>query len=255
MYYIKHFRPFVICVAPFFDITTADKITSNRTNEEFQKRKQSSETGLDRVKRMFKLDEHGAISNELNSIHQAGFLGFLIGAIYGGVINSRKAYIDFMENNEATAFKSHLDAKKKLQDQFTVSFAKGGFKWGWRIGLFTTSYVGIITIISVYREKSSIYEYLVAGSTTGAIFRANLGLRGMAAGGIVGGTLGGIAGIISLLLMKASGTTMEEIRYWQYKWKLDRDNVVNESIKILEPDNQLIQHHDRKVNTVDIKKV
>lgn len=34
-----------------------------------------------------------------------------------------------------------LRFQKKLQDQFTVNFAKGGFKWGWRVGLFTTSYL------------------------------------------------------------------------------------------------------------------
>lgn len=53
----------------------------------------------------------GTISSELNSIYQAGFMGFLGGAVYGGFIKSRLAYLDFMENNQATAFKSHFDAK------------------------------------------------------------------------------------------------------------------------------------------------
>lgn len=38
-------------------------------------------------------------------------MGFLTGAVYGGFIKSRLAYLDFMENNQATAFKSHFDAK------------------------------------------------------------------------------------------------------------------------------------------------
>lgn len=54
----------------------------------------------------------------------------------------------------------------------------------------------------------------------------------MAAGGIVGGTLGGIAGVVSLLLLKASGTSMEEVRYWQHKWRLDRDDSIREAIKV-----------------------
>lgn len=58
--------------------------------------------------------EFGSISAELNSIYQAGFLGFLVGAIYGGIIQSRVAYVNFMENNQATAFKSHLDAKVNM---------------------------------------------------------------------------------------------------------------------------------------------
>lgn len=68
------------------------------------------------------------MSPELNSIYQAGFLGFLSGALYGGFIHSRNAYEGFMEKNQATAFKSHLDAKKKLQDQVTINFAKGAFR-------------------------------------------------------------------------------------------------------------------------------
>lgn len=58
--------------------------------------------------------EFGSISSELNSIYQVGFLGFLVGAIYGGVTQSRVSYINFMENNQATAFKSHFDAKVKV---------------------------------------------------------------------------------------------------------------------------------------------
>lgn len=51
------------------------------------------------------------MSTELNSIYQAAFMGFLGGAVYGGFIKSRLAYLDFMDNNQATAFKSHFDAK------------------------------------------------------------------------------------------------------------------------------------------------
>ncbi|ALC45552.1 140up [Drosophila busckii] len=194
-------------------------------------KRNDNETGMDRIKQMFTIDEFGSISSELNSIYQAGFLGFLVGAIYGGVIQSRSGYMNFMESNQATAFKSHLDAKKKMQDQFTVNFAKGGFKWGWRVGLFTTSYLGIITCISVYRGKSSIYEYLAAGTLTGGLYKVNMGLRGMAAGGIIGGFMGGVAGAASLLLMKASGTSMEEVRYWQYKWRQQRDDTVNDAFR------------------------
>lgn len=53
----------------------------------------------------------GTVSAELNSIYQAGFMGFLGGAVYGGFIRSRLAYLEFMENNQATAFKSHFEAK------------------------------------------------------------------------------------------------------------------------------------------------
>lgn len=76
--------------------------------------------------------------------------------------------------------------------------------------------------MSVYRGKSSVWEYIAAGSSTGALFRMNLGLRGMVAGAIVGGALGVVAGGASMGIMKLSGTSMEEVRYWQYQWHKKR---------------------------------
>lgn len=55
--------------------------------------------------------EFGSMSSELNAVYQAGFLGLFAGAVYGGFNYSRNAYFQFMDKNQATAFKSHLDAK------------------------------------------------------------------------------------------------------------------------------------------------
>lgn len=92
---------------------------------------------------------------------------------------------------------------------------------------------GIVTLVSVYREKSSIYEYLAAGTLSGALYKFNMGLRGMAAGGIIGGFLGGLGGAASLLIMALSGTSMQEVRYWQYKWRTNRDDAIAESYKVI----------------------
>lgn len=170
------------------------------------------------------------MTTELNSIHHAGFLGFLIGACYGGFIHSRNAYESFMNNNQATTFSSHFEAKKKLQDKVTLNFAKGAFKWGWRVGLFSSSYVFITTVISVYRGKSSMLEYVTAGAVTGGLYKINLGLRGMLVGSGLGSVLGGMAGGITLLILNTSGMTMEEVRYWQYKWKEERNKTIREAV-------------------------
>lgn len=59
-----------------------------------------------------------------------------------------------------------------------------------------------------------------------------MGPRGMAAGGVVGGGLGTVAGLISVGLLKLTGTTMEEARYWQYKWKTERTNAYRDGFHI-----------------------
>jgi len=64
-----------------------------------------------KVQYFFYYSEFGNVSPELNAACQAGFMGMFVGACYGGIINSKIAYTDFMERNEATVFKSHLEAK------------------------------------------------------------------------------------------------------------------------------------------------
>lgn len=67
-------------------------------------------------------------------------MAFIFGAIYGGVIRGRTAFIHFIDSNEATMFRNHLDAKRQLQDQVSLSVFKGAAQWAWRTSLFTSVY-------------------------------------------------------------------------------------------------------------------
>lgn len=97
-----------------------------------------------------------------------------------------------------------------------------------------------------------MYEYVLAGVFTGASYKFNMGLRGMAAGALVGGALGTVGGAVSLLILKATGMTMEEMRYWQYKWRANRDDTINEGFKTQvrasDPRFHLLDDHDSKHN-------
>lgn len=56
-----------------------------KTAKSFEKFKEiDTETGWDRIKLMFQLDEFDSISPELHSIYNAGFLGLFTGMCYGG---------------------------------------------------------------------------------------------------------------------------------------------------------------------------
>lgn len=106
-----------------------------------------------------------------------------------------------------------------------------------------------------------MFEYIAAGAFTGALYKFNLGLRGMTAGLLVGGGLGTVAGGVTLLLLKSSGMTMEEARYWQYKWRAQRDDAINEGYKTqligTEHDDPLINEYDSRHGTgkLDLKLV
>lgn len=102
-------------------------------------------------------------------------------------------------------------------------------------------------------------EYMTAGAVTGSMYKFNMGLRGMAAGAIFGGVFGTIAGGVTLLILYSTGMTMEEARYWQYKWRSNRDDAVNESIKVdvrgTEMHEPMFDEHDTKhgATNLDLK--
>lgn len=187
-----------------------------------------------------------------------GFCGMFIGAIYGGVLQSQLTNINYRESNEATLYTSNLDAKRKLQNETTVGFSKGALRWGWRTGLFCYSFVydnyfncnnfqrqkqlintlffffflfinysGISTIISSYRNKTSVLEYFIAGLVTGALFKTNLGLKGMISGGFFGAALGTFGGSLIVGLIKVSGLSMKQIRDHQYIYTTSKDDCLH----------------------------
>lgn len=102
-------------------------------------------------------------------------------------------------------------------------------------------------------------EYMTAGAATGAMYKFSMGLRGMTAGAIFGGFFGTIAGGVTLLILHSTGMTMEEARYWQYKWRSSRDDAVNDSIKVdikgTEMHEPMYEEHDIKhgATNLDLK--
>lgn len=67
-------------------------------------------------------------------------MGLVIGGFYGGIIRGKSAFFKFIDNNEASIFLNHLEAKRKLQDTMSYNVFKGAIQWGWRTALFTSIY-------------------------------------------------------------------------------------------------------------------
>ncbi|CAG4937174.1 unnamed protein product [Colias eurytheme] len=218
---------------------------------------EAPETGWERVKQMYRRNEYDDFSIELHSIVQASLSGIFFGACYGGFMKSRDAYFYFIENNQAAVFNSTFQAKRKLQDYVTIAFAKGALRWGWRLGIFIAMYSSIATTISVYRDKNSVLEYVVAGAITGAVYKANLGLAASLVGAGLGSALSLVGGLVIIGLLKISGVTMDDIRKSLYKIKQSRDEVYNECVEASakEKNDDLTKHHDVLVQEKGIKKI
>ncbi|XP_045607351.1 RPII140-upstream gene protein [Procambarus clarkii] len=211
-------------------------------------------TGKHRLKLMFSYDEYGNLSPELSMVVQGCMLGVFTGSIIGGTIHSKESFVTFIERNQGTAFRSNFEAQKELQNKVTLGFGRGAWMWGWRIGLFTGSFVFFTSTISVYRGKSSILEYFAAGGITGTAYKLKQGPRAMVAGGIIGAALGSIAGCINLSLMYLTGTSMEKIRYWRYEWKEKYQAEKLEELRkarVAEL-NSLTKAHEERTNTEEM---
>lgn len=191
----------------------------------------SKQTGWERVKQMYSKSEYDEVSVELTNVIHSTMCGGFVGACLGGFFSSKVAYINFIENNQATIYKSTADAKKKLQDYVTIAFAKGAYKWGWRLCFFTGTFSLLATTISVYRGDTSIVEYITAGAITGALYKVDLGLAATVVGGCLGAALSTVAGLVILGILKITGVSMDEIRKALYKLKEARKDQYDQALE------------------------
>jgi len=200
------------------DIVNEDSPTAKKMSSELGSSTEN-ETGWDRVKSMLTIDEFGNCSPEIDGVITTYAAGFLCGSIIGAAGASKDEYINFIDKNKASQFNSHYHAKHELQHRVTRAMMYGGFKVGWRLGLFTGSYMLFTTAVSTYRNKSSVIEYSAGGVLAGAVYKLPMGPKAMFSGGLIGGALGTIAGAMSVGVMKLTGTTTEELRYFRHGWK------------------------------------
>ncbi|KAJ0180006.1 hypothetical protein K1T71_004597 [Dendrolimus kikuchii] len=214
-------------------------------------------TGWDRVKAMYSTDEYGERSAELHSVVQSSLCGAFIGACMGGFVSSRQAYLYFIENNQATIFKTTMQAKKRLQDYVTLKFAKGAYTWGWKLGIFTGIFSLLATTVSVYNDETRLTDFIGAGTITGGMCRVHLGLAATVVGAGLGAVLSTISGLAILGILKVSGFSMNDVRKALYSVKEARHDQFNQALEkssTIKNDN-LTQHHDSLVKEKGEEKI
>ncbi|KAL0130609.1 hypothetical protein PUN28_002326 [Cardiocondyla obscurior] len=188
------------------------------------------ELGWDRVKNIFILDENGMFTKELQSIINITLSGLVIGTGVRGITSARTTVDNFIANNEATRFTSHFDAKRCIQQNVAVNFIKKGGRFGAKVGAFCFLFSSITTFTTAYRGKLAVENYLLSGSITGLLFKINMGLRGALVGTGLGFVLGGLCGTVSVLILKLSGISIDEVLTAQHQWVESR-NISREKIK------------------------
>ncbi|XP_048659799.1 complex I assembly factor TIMMDC1, mitochondrial [Marmota marmota marmota] len=128
------------------------------------------ESGWDRLRELFVRDEQQRISKELENIYRAAASAGIIGWAYGGIPAFIHAKQRYIEQSQAEIYHNRFDAV----------------------------------------VKALIQECLLNLAVTGGLFRINLGIRGLVAGGIIGGLLGTPVGGLMMALQKYYGETVQE---------------------------------------------
>ncbi|XP_045439926.1 complex I assembly factor TIMMDC1, mitochondrial isoform X1 [Pipistrellus kuhlii] len=171
---------------------------------------QRLESGWDRLRELFARDERQRRSKELEDIYKAAITGCIIGWAYGGIpafVHAKQRYI---EQSQAEVYYNRFDAVQSAHRAATRGFIRYGWRWGWRTAVFVTIFNTVHTGLNVYRDKSALSHFIIAGAVSGSLFRINLGLTGFVAGGIIGALLGTPIGGLLMALQKYSGETIQE---------------------------------------------
>ncbi|XP_007428007.1 complex I assembly factor TIMMDC1, mitochondrial isoform X1 [Python bivittatus] len=173
---------------------------------------QPPDSGWERVRELFWRNEQNEYPEETINIIKATFTGGVIGLVYGGVpgfVNAKKQYI---EQCKGEIYHNRLDAVQSMQRVAIRGFIRYGWRWSWRVAAFVAIFNTVNTGLSVYRDKSTLGHYTIAGACTGGLFRMHLGLRGLVGGNLIGGLLGVSAGALVMALQKVAGETFIERR-------------------------------------------
>ncbi|XP_050452895.1 RPII140-upstream gene protein isoform X3 [Cataglyphis hispanica] len=221
--------PILMSIFPFGNDTNFDKPVNSVMETVIEPL--DDKLGWDRIKNIFRLNKDGNFTKELTSIINITISGTVIGTVLGGMNATKNTVDNFISNNEATKFTSHFDAKWHLQQAVTVNFIRRGARMGAKLGLFCCIFSTVTTCTTTYRGKLAIENYMLGGSVTGLLFKMNLGLRGALVGVGLGSILGGICGGTSLLILKLSGVTIDEVLEAQQKWINSRDEILHNKIK------------------------
>ncbi|XP_007942058.1 complex I assembly factor TIMMDC1, mitochondrial [Orycteropus afer afer] len=168
------------------------------------------ESGWDRLRELFVKDEQQRTSEELQNIYRAAISAGIIGFAYGGVpafIHAKQRYI---EKSQAEIYHNRFDAVQSAHRAATRGLIRYGWRWSWRTAMFVTVFNTVNTGLNVYRNKNALSHFVIAGAVTGSLFRINLGLRGLVAGGVIGALLGTPIGSLLITLQKYRGETVQE---------------------------------------------
>lgn len=138
-----------------------------------------------------------------------------------------------------------------------MGFARGAFRWGWRLSAFTFIYIGISVTVGAYRGKTGIIEHMLGAGTAGFFYNWNRGPRSWAIGTGLGLLLGTVGGASTVLFLKLTGLSLHDVQYYNYKWANLRHGAVDENFRQYrqKEDSELVKERTARKDVVPFEKL
>ncbi|KAB7497650.1 hypothetical protein Anas_01164 [Armadillidium nasatum] len=212
--YKSPFLSFALLPRIYKDESVFDRVNENNNNNN-----DDSDSGWKRLKEMYTVNDRGLLSPQFETVFQGMFMSFIGAFVVGGISTSKETYLKFVEENKTTAFISHFDAKRKLQDAMTLSLFRGGWRSGWRLSVLTGSVLTVLFSLEKCKGYTSISDFTVAGALPCGLYNFKRGPKPLISGLFVGGIFGTLAGVFLVPAMKLTGVTLRDI------YKMDENHL------------------------------
>ncbi|XP_073524889.1 complex I assembly factor TIMMDC1, mitochondrial [Phyllobates terribilis] len=171
-----------------------------------------SPSGWERVRELYRRNERGEYSPEVEFMVKSALTGATIGMVYGGVPAARFSREQYIKHSQAEVYSHRIEALRSVHNAAIRGFLRYGFRWGWRVAAFVSIFNFTNASLAAYRDKVVVSNFAAAGAVTGGIFRLNLGLRGLIGGSVIGALLGIPAGALISGLQTLTGEDLGELK-------------------------------------------
>ena len=213
---------------PFFSKESPlDTVSGEGLEEAYRNRVEL--TAGQRLQLMYRIDEGGELSPELDGVKQSSFLAFIVSTIIGGQQAGSEAYKRYMVEAKNKMFENPRLAQMEMADRLRMACAKGAWKYGRKVTGLTFVYTLTATTLCVARNDVTPLEHAAAGFVTGAGWRIIQGPRAMLGAGLVGSAFGAVAGGLLMGLNWISGDSQEE--RWKRSYLREQELLAQEQEK------------------------
>jgi len=227
-----------------------DIVDLRKQNEEITEmyRDRSQLTWSQRLSLMWRRDEYGNLSPELNQVFECTLASTFAGGVVGSYIDSQRDLKIFLERNKHEMFKHPRIAQAALREKLMLSYMRGFARLGTRTGSMAFVYVSVAQSLATLRNYVNPLDHAIGGATMGIVYKMNMGLKGMAAGGIVGGLLGLQGGCAWWLMHYVSGETVEQKWRREFQYLENKNKQKEEEIEAKDFRKDIISDEKDKAN-------